>query len=167
MAYPKITNEMLEGKGVTGLPDTPNLTKEEMQTRFDEIPLLIADIFNQLSTLLDSDVGDSIKGVGGINAIRINNNQIQFSYDGGQTWGTTSTEITVVATPDSIQMANYSEPAITSPIIASNNLNQAIGKLERKADNNASAVAQLTPMTQAAYDALSTKQQRLYFTTEN
>ena len=34
------------------------------------------------------------------------------------------------------QMTGYSEPANTGAISASNTLNEAIGKLERKADNN-------------------------------
>jgi hypothetical protein len=37
MAFPKITQEDLVNKGVTGLPDVPNLSVSDMQHKFDEL----------------------------------------------------------------------------------------------------------------------------------
>ena len=36
MAFNKITDADLVGKGVIGLPDTPNLSTTEMQNKFEE-----------------------------------------------------------------------------------------------------------------------------------
>lgn len=38
MAFEKITDEMLEGKGNLGKPNTPGVTTQEMQRIMDEIP---------------------------------------------------------------------------------------------------------------------------------
>lgn len=47
--YEKITSADLEGKGVVGLPDTPELTTSEMQQKFDEIATdVIVPKFNDL-----------------------------------------------------------------------------------------------------------------------
>ena len=49
MAFQKITDEELEAVGVTGLPDTPGLTTQEMQEKFDEpAKKLLAPKFNTL-----------------------------------------------------------------------------------------------------------------------
>ena len=41
MSLPKIKSEDLQGKGVTGLPDVPNLNTSEMQEKFDELSLAV------------------------------------------------------------------------------------------------------------------------------
>lgn len=38
MAFEKITDEMLEGKGNIGKPNTPGVSIQEMQRILDEIP---------------------------------------------------------------------------------------------------------------------------------
>lgn len=49
------------------------------------------------------------------------------------------------------QMTGYSEPANTGAISASNTLNEAIGKLERKADNNQTNISLLQQKTAKVY----------------
>lgn len=49
MAFTKIGTSDLSGKGVIGLPDTPQLTTEEMQQKFDELALsVLVPAFNRL-----------------------------------------------------------------------------------------------------------------------
>ena len=49
MAYKKITDSDLEGVGVLGLPDTPELSSEEMQAKFEEtVRSVVIPAFNQL-----------------------------------------------------------------------------------------------------------------------
>lgn len=49
MEFKKITSEDLQGKGVYGLPDTPELSKENMQAKFDELSKdVIIPAFNQM-----------------------------------------------------------------------------------------------------------------------
>lgn len=49
MAYRKITDSDLEGVGVLGLPDTPELSSEEMQAKFEEtVRSVVIPAFNQL-----------------------------------------------------------------------------------------------------------------------
>lgn len=54
MSFTNITDEELVGKGVTGLPDTPGLTTEEMQAQFDEYPVFLKDKFKGLIAELEA-----------------------------------------------------------------------------------------------------------------
>ena len=45
--FEKITSDDRRGKGVSGLPDTPALETSEMQARFDSLPNLVIDKFNE------------------------------------------------------------------------------------------------------------------------
>ena len=55
----KITNEMLDGKGVVGLPNTPQLSASEMQRKFDEVAVeVIVPAFNTLCDALDVGGGE-------------------------------------------------------------------------------------------------------------
>lgn len=63
MSYTKITEADLVGKGVTGLPDTPNLSTSDMQAKFDE---LVKDVVvpkhNSLVDDLEATTGASNLG---------------------------------------------------------------------------------------------------------
>ena len=49
MSYRKITDSDLHNVGVIGLPDTPELSKEEMQAKFEEtVRSVVIPAFNQL-----------------------------------------------------------------------------------------------------------------------
>ena len=55
MAFTNITSADLVNKGVTGLPDTPGFTTEEMQERFDSYSVLLKDKFNNHIEELEAD----------------------------------------------------------------------------------------------------------------
>lgn len=56
MAFEKITDEMLEGKGNIGKPNTPGVSTQEMQRIMDEIPReVIVPAFNEFLDALQSD----------------------------------------------------------------------------------------------------------------
>lgn len=57
MAYTKVTDEDREGKGVTGLPDVPQLTTSEMQEKFDELGNVGIDALNNLIDELEDETG--------------------------------------------------------------------------------------------------------------
>lgn len=54
MSFTNITDEELVGMGVTGLPDTPGLTTEEMQAQFDEYSVFLKDKFKTLISELEA-----------------------------------------------------------------------------------------------------------------
>lgn len=55
MAFRKITSTDLAGKGVVGLADTPGLSADEMQRKFDELSReVIIPAVNELSEQLDA-----------------------------------------------------------------------------------------------------------------
>ena len=54
------------------------------------------------------------------------------------------------------QMTGYSEPANTGAISASNTLNEAIGKLERKADNNQTNISTVQTDTSLLKNTITT-----------
>lgn len=92
MSYTKITQADLTGKGVIGLPDTPNLSTTDIQEKFDEIALdVIVPKFNDLSDELDnSGIGDAIQSAD-ITNMRLNADMaIEVSSDEGQTWSGTA-----------------------------------------------------------------------------
>lgn len=154
----KVTSAEWDGKGNVGKPDTPNLDIPSMQALLDELPNILKAKYNELCQDIQDNLGDAMRSPN-ITNFRIANNEIQFSTDGGQTWGTTSGMITVSASPDDILMAGYQIAQTRANIIATDTLNQAMGKLEQKINE---LITWFTPMTQAQYDALSTYQQRIY-----
>lgn len=84
MAFNKITSDDTQNKGVTGLPDTPNLSTADMQKKFDELSLsVIIPKFNALiDDLLNSGIDMSVISEK-IKKIRVNSdNQLEVSYDG-------------------------------------------------------------------------------------
>lgn len=59
MAYSKITEDKLQGKGVMGLPDTPDLSTAEMQAKFEEVVRdVVIPAFNQLIDAIVEDMGN-------------------------------------------------------------------------------------------------------------
>lgn len=92
MSFTHIEQSDLVGKGVIGLPDTPNLNTTEIQEKFDEIALdVIVPKFNELADELDAaDIDSSVQSEDVTN-IRLNSDRaIEVSSDGGATWGSTS-----------------------------------------------------------------------------
>lgn len=86
----KITEKDLSGKGVKGLPDTPNLSTSEMQAKFEEIVReVIIPKFNSLVESIDDiDVTEFITSMSRdrMMALRLNEyDQLEFSAD-GQEW---------------------------------------------------------------------------------
>ena len=63
----KITAEMLNGKGVVGMPNTPDLPASEMQRKFDELALeVIVPAYNELCDALEegsAEQGETISGI--------------------------------------------------------------------------------------------------------
>ena len=92
MAFTKITQEDLANKGVIGLPDTPNLSTQSMQEKLDEIALdVIVPKFNNLVDELDDADIDGKLASPNMTNIRLNSDQaIEYSDDGGTTWGQTA-----------------------------------------------------------------------------
>ena len=92
MAFTKITSEDTANKGVVGLADTPNLSTQEMQKKFDELATdVIIPKFNKLSDELDSKSIDKKVSSEEITNIKINEDkQLETSNDGGTTWEATA-----------------------------------------------------------------------------
>ena len=92
MSFTKITESDTLDKGVIGLADTPGLSTEAMQRKFDELATdVIIPKFNKLSKELD-DMGfaANIKS-NDITDIRLDSDgNIQVSMDDGQTFSNTS-----------------------------------------------------------------------------
>jgi len=62
MSFPKITQEDLANRGVTGLPDTPNYSTADMQRKFDELSLdVLVPKYNALvESLMATDAAANI-----------------------------------------------------------------------------------------------------------
>lgn len=171
--YPKIEASDIAGKGNVGQPDTPGLTTGEMQAKLDELPNIIIQKFNELVDEMNEYIGNVMNTVpDNINAIRINNNSLEFSYDGGQTWGSSGSGITVSASIDDITMDTYEIAEQESDIATTDTLNQALGKLEKRIElleavatrfNNQIGDISIKPKTMAEYEALPTKDANTYY----
>lgn len=57
MSYTKVTDEERQGKGVTGLPDVPQLSTADMQAKFDELGNVGIDALNNLIDELEATTG--------------------------------------------------------------------------------------------------------------
>ena len=62
MGFTKITAEDTANKGVVGLPDTPNLSTQAMQEKFDELAtdVIIPKFNNLIDELDDLDITESL-----------------------------------------------------------------------------------------------------------
>lgn len=92
MGFTKITAEDTANKGVVGLADTPNLSTQEMQEKFEELSTdVIIPKFNELSDELDDMNLDKRVSSEEITNIRLNkDNQLETSKDGGETYEATA-----------------------------------------------------------------------------
>lgn len=88
--YHKITQEDTQGKGVTGLPDTPGLSAGEMQEKFDELANVIIEKHNEFIDELNEHGGNSIQSEDVTNIQISRDNTIQVSNDGGETFHDTA-----------------------------------------------------------------------------
>ena len=138
--YNGITEEELVGKGNVGRPDTPNVTTSEMQAIMDELANIAITHINSLVAELNAHAGNAVESEQ-ITNIRFQEGELQFSQDNGVTWNNTGTIIEVYATPDAIKMDNYTIAETIAAILTTDSLNQAIGKLEKRAVVNAQTIA--------------------------
>lgn len=87
----KITAQDLDGKGNIGMPDTPNLTTQEMQEKLDELSLdVIVPAINDLVDYLNENTNvDKTITADDITNLRLDRDgKIQVSTDHGATWVT-------------------------------------------------------------------------------
>jgi hypothetical protein len=84
MSYTKITSSDTYGKGVVGLPDTPGLSTEDMQKKFEELSNdVIIPKFNELVDALNEAENSLHINSDLIRSIRVNSdNQIQLLING-------------------------------------------------------------------------------------
>lgn len=137
--YPKITSADTAGKGNVGQPDTPNLSTGEMQALLDSLPNLIIEKYNELIDLLNEHVGNAIQSEG-ITNLRLTANGFEVSSDGGLSWGSAGSEITVNASAKDITLEGYSIDSKYTAISVTDKLSTAIGKLEAGVADNAQRV---------------------------
>jgi len=141
--YNGVTEEERANKGNTGKPDTPNVTTSEMQAILDELANLALDKLNALVAELNAHAGKAVESEQ-ITNIRFDQNEFQFSTDNGVSWNNTGSIIEVSASPDDIHMEGYSKAEVAAAILITDTLNQAMGKLEKKADDNAQTIQNKT-----------------------
>lgn len=148
----KITQADLAGKGVEGLPDVPGLTVAEMQAKFDE---LVKDVVKEkLNALIDALNGTDLEGhviensagtdfthrtklAFSSNVLVVDDPENNRTYLTIMPWSPTPEDLSA----QSLTMLGYVKPESTSAIAAADNVSQAIGKLEKKADDNASDIS--------------------------
>ena len=84
MAFEKITQEELAGRGNLGRPDTPGVSTEEMQRILDELPReVIIPKFNALIDELEQKGLDAAVVSETVRKLRVNaDGQLEVSYDG-------------------------------------------------------------------------------------
>ena len=141
--YTGVSEADRAGKGNVGRPDTPNLTTGQMQEVLDELSNLAIDKLNDLVTQLNGHAGLAIESTQ-ITNMRIQDNELQFSFDNGETWGNTGSVIQVDASPNDIHMDDYAIAEAVAAILTTDTLNQAVGKLEKKSNVNADNLTDAT-----------------------
>ena len=150
----KITQADLANKGVTGLPDTPGLPVADMQAKFDELSLeVLVPKFNALidalnATDLEGHVIENSAGTDFTHRTKLAFSSNVLVVDDPENNRTYLTILPWSPTPEdlsaqSLTMLGYVKPESTSAIAATDNVSQAIGKLEKKADDNASNISSI------------------------
>lgn len=126
MAFTKITSEDTANKGVVGLADTPNLSTQEMQKKFDELATdVIIPKFNKLSDELDSKSIDKKVSSEEITNIRINEDkQLETSNDGGVTWEATASSGHIIENGASTQYPARARLQFSDNVVISDNPQQ-------------------------------------------
>lgn len=91
MAFEKITDEMLEGKGNIGKPNTPGVTTQEMQRILDEIPReILVPAINAIADMLNKmDLDKRTHDGGGCLYIRLNEDRVLETSNDGSFWQST------------------------------------------------------------------------------
>ena len=144
----KITQADIADKGVMGLPDVPGLTDAEMQAKFEEI---VRDVvINKFNALIDALNGTDLEGhviensagtdfahrtklAFSSNVLVVDDPENNRTYLTILPWEPTPEDLSA----QSLTMLGYVKPESTSAIVATDNVSQAVGKLEKKADDNA------------------------------
>ena len=88
MEFTKILEEDIKNKGVSGLPDTPNLSTSDMQAKFDELTKdVIIPKFNALSGELDkANIGEKVESTDITNIKLDSDGKLQVSIDNGENY---------------------------------------------------------------------------------
>lgn len=123
MNYTKITSADTQGKGVVGLPDTPNLTVGEIQAKFEELTNdVVIPKFNNLVDELDANVGRAIQSPE-ITDIRISaDNTLQISKDGGQTYADTASSGHTIMNGSGIEFAQRTKLQFSDNVVISDDV---------------------------------------------
>ena len=126
MAFTKITSGDTANKGVVGLADTPNLSTQEMQKKFDELATdVIIPKFNKLSDELDSKSIDKKVSSEEITNIKINEDkQLETSNDGGVTWEATASSGHIIENGASTQYPARARLQFSDNVVISDNPQQ-------------------------------------------
>ena len=126
MAFTKITSEDTANKGVVGLADTPNLSTQEMQKKFDELATdVIIPKFNKLSDELDSKSIDKKVSSEEITNIKINEDkQLETSNDGGVTWEATASSGHIIVNGAGTQYPARARLQFSDNVVISDNPQQ-------------------------------------------
>lgn len=115
--YQKITQEDTQGKGVTGLPDTPGLSTGDMQAKFDELSNVIIEKHNELIDDLNDHVGTAIQSAT-VTDIRISEDDtLQVSEDGGETYKELSSAGHVILNGSGIASVQRSKMQFSSNVV--------------------------------------------------
>lgn len=115
--YTKITQDDTQGKGVTGLPDTPELSAGDMQEKFDELPNIIIEKFNGLVDELDENVGNAIQSETVTNIKISDDNTIQISEDGGETFHDTASSGHIIMNGSGVSFTQRSKMQFSDNVI--------------------------------------------------
>ncbi len=159
----KITQADLAGKGVEGLPDVPGLTVAEMQAKFDElVKEVVKEKYNALidalnATDLEGHVIENSAGTDFAHRTKLAFSSNVLVVDDPENNRTYLTILPWSPTPEdlsaqSLTMLGYTKPESTSPIVAADNVSQAIGKLEKKADGIAENAEDILDLNSAVDD---------------
>lgn len=119
MEFTKITSEDTQNKGVVGLADTPNLTTGEMQKKFDELATdVIIPKFNNLCDELEAaEIDKRVKSDEITNMRRSEDNTLQVSVDGGETYKELSSAGHVIMNGSGIAATQRSKMQFSSNVV--------------------------------------------------
>lgn len=117
MLYEKITDKDLQGKGVVGLPDTPQLTAQDMQEKFEETARsVIVPKFNSLIDCLTAH-GQPVQSEN-VMLVRIGENgDLQMSQDGENWRNAAENALRDKADGDSVYTKEQTEEAINKKVV--------------------------------------------------
>lgn len=77
MAFDKVTTQDRANKGNVGLPDTPNMTANELQERMDSLPNLAIDKLNELIDALNAETAAGNMGMTIPNGVTATQSNVQ------------------------------------------------------------------------------------------